>query len=876
MLQISRPARYAGSEYGCAGLPRNNPRIRLALAFPDVYEIGCSNLGLTILYRIASSYPWVHVERVFAPWKDYARQLRERREHLLSFESAAPLKSFDIIGFSLQHELLYTNALLMLDLAGIPLRSGERRESDPIIIAGGPSASNPEPLSEFIDAFALGDGENLLPAILTKAAQGKEKGKSRHAVLEDLTGIEGLYIPAFYKREDRCGPRRSITGVKQETGAPPIVKYSILRTFDKTGIYDPPIAAIEPVFDRYQIEITRGCCGGCRFCHAGSVYRPARHRPPEQILKYAVEGVLRTGYGAVSLSSLSPADYPQLEPLVLGMEDFIRRLKILLSVSSLRSYGVSEKVLRTIASVKATGITLAPEAGTRRLRNILGKQVTDEDLMKSIELLQRLGWQRVKLYFMIGLPGEDQADLEGIVETIGKCLRPAQGKRRLDISVSISNFVPKPFTAFQWERMAGPGELETKRKTIRTLARGLRVKLNFHNVHQSIIESILARGGSELSGVIEYAYRLGCDMDGWTEHFDYDRWSEALDKNGLSIEDYLRKIPEESNLPWGHIRSPVSQKFLHKELEKSRKGESSRPCPAHRGSGTCLGCGAECDQPPSLVDETALQAVSTWAATKMKEVEKERDRCFGKHLDGGERLQLAVKFKRFGRMIYTGHQDMIRVLRHILMRANIPMKYSSGFTPRPIMSFRCALPLGVIGVNEESFVEVEREPVDLDMILENLRGSTHPGVEFFDISVKDRKDVVRMIKTLPEIHWFVVLTEGAADHSLASAAEDINRRSSIPMIRKRHKRAQSPSGTGNDAIDLKQMIRTAQPFSESDLKDMPDFSGEWKVIRFDTRPAGNHIIRMEEIDSLLEPYGLTPRWHIRKLMGSRIQDADNQ
>jgi len=862
LLRVSKPARYAGPEHGAVA-PPPSPRVSLALAFPDVYEIGCSNLGIAILYRIAAGMPGVHVERAFAPWADYARELRDRRCSLVSHETGRPLRTFDIVGFSLQHELLCTNVLLMLDLAGIPLRSEARGERDPLVMAGGPSASNPEPLAPFIDAFGLGDGEPLLPAVLEAVAAAKADGRPRRALLEALAVVRGVYVPAFYRREKSAGPRFVVTGASPPAPLP--VRTSLLRRLEDSPVVDPVITALEPVFDRYQVEISRGCCGGCRFCHAGSVYRPLRHRPPDQVLRGAVEGTLRTGHSAVSLGSLSPADYPFLGPVASAMEDTLRRRRILLSVSSLRSYGVSESVLRAIASVKATGITLAPEAGTQRLRDIIGKRVTDEDLRGSLELLAGLGWRRVKLYFMIGLPGETEEDLEGIVETVRRCLQAGAGRRRMEVTAAVSNFVPKPFTAFQWEAMAALSALDEKRRVIRRAARGLRAEIAVHSAPQSIVEGILARGGGELADVIEGAFRLGASMDGWSDRFGMDVWLEALRRSGLAVEPYMEALPLEDPLPWSHIRAPVSTAWLRRELEMSRRAEAGPACGALSGAAPVHACGADCEvrqaPPASAVNVEELKARAQAAVAAF---EKQADAFFGRPLAEDERTCLALTFRRSGRAIYPGHQDMIRILRHIFSRAALPMRHSAGFTPRPVMSFRCALPVGVVGLNEQVFVEIEREPLRLDDLRAHLDRTTHPGIAFTAAAALPRRDVRALLGALPPVDWTVIVEGG--EEAARRAVEAVSGSPSLPVERRRRD-GRGAGGQASATVDLRSMIAGTRLLGGGELPEGEPLPAGTCALLFSTVPVGGGLVRMDDLRALLEPRGLAPVGFIRRLAG---------
>jgi len=862
LLDVKKPGRYAGSEYGCASIPQDC-EVSLVLIFPDVYEIGCSNLGITILYRIASSIPGVRVERAFTPWGDYIEKLKEYNETIRSYETATPLKDFDIIGFSLQHELLYTNVLLTLKLTGIPIRSNDR-DGKPLIIAGGPCTSNPEPLSPFIDAFVLGDGEPVLPRILEAVSNAKKRKTFRKELLNSLATIDGIYVPSFYEREKINEKRWFVKGKILGSNAPYPVKYSLFDDINKNSELLPIIPAIEPVFDRYQIEITRGCGWKCRFCHAGIVYKPVRHRSAESVIKEAVEGIFKTGYGSLSFSSLSSADYPYLEYVTGILKPFIESERINLSISSLRSYGLSRSVLEAISSVKATGITLAPEAGTARMRSIIGKQIKNEDLFESLELLLKSGWRRVKLYFMIGLPMESDEDVEGIAETLSEC-RKKIGTKHLSISASISNFVPKPFTAFERCRINTPQELISKKQKLILRMRRIgatNINIEFHDPYRSFLEGILSRGGLELAEILESAVSSGCYMDNWTEMFKFDSWKIAFENHGLKMEEFAMEIPEDFSLPWSHIQAPVSDEFIRKDYQKAKMGIEPDICFATSRSDSCDGCGADCDLKFFKYDTPPFE-FNSFITDRIKKHRSKSLASFGEELPSETRLSLGMGFIRFGRAIYAGHQDIVRIMEHIFRRAGLPMRYSQGFSPKPIINFRCALPLGVIGINEEVFVEIASKPQNTNDLVEILNNCTHPGIEFISSRVIERHTLKQILKNLPSITFFVILPADTKIDDIKSAVASINKREEIKIINQY--KSDEDTKEANRYLNIKGMIKNVSIAEKTSSKFFDDNDLQGHFLRFETVPQNGHLVKINHIHQILSQYNLTPLWFIRKI-----------
>ncbi len=561
MPLVSRPARYIGNEWNSVHKDHRKQAVKIALAFPDVYEVGMSHLGLSILYHLLNAQEGVVAERTFSPWVDMENLMRERRVPLFSLESHLPLKEFDIIGFTLPYELCYTNILNMLDLTGIALQSRER--DFPLIIAGGIGAFNPEPLAPFIDAFVLGDGEEVILEIVERCKGRKIRG-SKEELLRDLARLEGVYVPSFY--DVSYNEDGTIKAVKpKEAGVPCKVRKRVVADLNQ-AFY--PTATIVPyldiIHDRVTLEVMRGCGRGCRFCQAGVLYRPVREREVKLLTTLAEESVKRTGYGAVSLSSLSTGDYRDIEVLVRQLRKSFPCERVSLSLSSLHVGRFSLELVSQLKKGSKSGFTFAPEAGTERLRSVINKQIMEEDLFNTLRQLHQAGWRKVKLYFMIGLPTEEREDLEGIINLVN---RATQAKVRL--SLSVSSFVPKAHTPFQWEGMA---EMEGLREKQKFLQKGLRnkgVEIKWHEVGMSFLEAVFARGDRRLSKVILKAWEKGCRFDGWREHFRFQLWSEAFEESGIAPRFYANRVRHENEiLPWDHLDTGVDT-VKHSETPQS-------------------------------------------------------------------------------------------------------------------------------------------------------------------------------------------------------------------------------------------------------------------------------------------------------------------
>ncbi len=581
---VARPARYTGGEWNSVVKDWDTTEMKIALAYPDVYEVGMSNLGLMILYDILNRQPDVLAERVYAPWLDMEEAMRRRGIPLYSLESRRPLRDFDLIGFSLPYELNYTNALNMLDLAGLSLLAAERAGDDPLVIAGGSCAYNPEPVADFFDLFVVGEGEEVLPE-LVQAYREWQGGK--RDFLRRAAQIPGVYVPTLY--DVRYHDDGTVTAISPNApDVPPRVTKRIVRQLPPAPV-DLIVPYVNVVHDRAMIEIQRGCAQGCRFCHAGIIYRPVRERPLAEVLG-AVEAMLAsTGYSEVALLSLSSSDHTQIEALVRALTARRRQQPVAISLPSLRIDSFSVALAEMIQQRRKTGLTFAPEAGSQRLRDVINKNVTEEDLLRTAEAAYGSGWQRIKLYFMVGLPTETLEDVAAIAGLVKKVLaigRERQGQRA-KVNVSVATFVPKPHTPFQWMPLVDEAALAERQAELRRSLKGRGLHFSWHDPKTSLLEAALSRGDRRLGRVIYRAWQLGAKFDAWNESFDAGRWWQAFAEAGLAPDFYARRPrPADEVLPWAHIHVGVEGRHLWREYERSLRGETTEGC-----LDRCVHCG---------------------------------------------------------------------------------------------------------------------------------------------------------------------------------------------------------------------------------------------------------------------------------------------
>ena len=591
---VQKPGRYTGGEPGCVIKDKSKVDVRMAFCFPDTYEVGMSFLGEKILYDILNQHENWWCERVFMPWIDMKAEMERLHMPLYALESKDPVREFDIVGFTLQYELSYTNILAMLELSGIPFYSKDRDENDPLVIAGGPCVCNGEPVAPFFDVMQLGEGENMLQSICAEVEKAKKEHLPRKELLLRLAKIPGVYIPAFY--DVSYLPDGRIEKIRpNEPGIPAVVTKDILKDMNS---YEPPRRFVVPmvgaVQDRASVEVLRGCVRGCRFCQAGFLYRPMRERSPELLDSAAHDLCRNTGYDEISLSSLSTSDHSGLEEILDRMNTWAEGEHVSLSLPSLRVDNFSESLIEKTNRVRKSGLTFAPEAGTQRLRDVINKNVTWEEIERTCTIAFRSGYTSVKLYFMMGLPTETMEDIEGIAETAQRVVNlyyslPDKPKgKSVQVTISVACFVPKPDTPFQFCPQDTKEMLEAKQKHLLESVHSKKIKVNYHASDTSYLEAVFAKGDRRLAPVILDAYRHGCYFDGWEEHFKYAEWLECFDRAGLDPQFYSRRvIGLDEVTPWSHLDCGVSHDYLVREYQKAMQGVTTRPC-----NRACSGCGA--------------------------------------------------------------------------------------------------------------------------------------------------------------------------------------------------------------------------------------------------------------------------------------------
>ena len=592
LKKVEKPARYIGMEINSVNKDLED-KVKFAFCFPDIYDVGMSHMGLHILYNLINEEDDFLCERVFSPWTDMEELMRQEDIPLFTLESKEEVRNFDFLGFTLQYEMSFTNILNILDLARIPLLSRDRGEEDPIIIAGGPCAYNPEPIADFIDVFVIGEGEEIVLELLNKYKEHKANKGDKESFLREILSIKGIYIPKFYKVEYKeDGTIKEMIPLIEE--APKRIEKRMVRNLDE--MYSPRkviVPYIETVHDRIMLELFRGCTRGCRFCQAGMIYRPIREKSPARLLDLAEDLVKSTGYENISLSSLSTCDYSQLQLLVSSLMDRFSEDNVGLSLPSLRLDSFSLNILKEIEKVRKSGLTFAPEAGSQRLRDVINKGVTEEDLITAVSYAFKEGWSRIKLYFMLGLPTETDEDVLGIRDLayLVKDLffkRPKEERRgNFSVTASASCFVPKPFTPFQWVKQDTIEEFKRKAHLVKDSIRDKRINFNYHDPGLSYVEAVVARGDRRLGKALLKAWEKGCKFDGWSEHFKYDLWLEAFEEAGIDGSFYAHRERDKDEIfPWDFIDIGVSKKFLYREYERALAGETTDDCRID-----CKGCG---------------------------------------------------------------------------------------------------------------------------------------------------------------------------------------------------------------------------------------------------------------------------------------------
>lgn len=768
LLAVEKPVRYTGDEIGSS--PKKEAELRFVLAFPDVYEVGMSHLGLQILYDILNREEGIAAERVYTPWPDREAQLRSLGEPLATLESQTPLARADIIGFTLQYELSYTNILTMLDLAGIPFRAKDRGEEFPLITAGGPCACNPEPLADFLDAVLLGDGEEAIVEIAAACRERKKRGESKQWLLERLAAIEGVYVPSFF--EPSCNEDGTIGAITPLRSGYDRVRRRFLANLDTAPYPTAPVVPfLKTIHDRVSIEIGRGCTRGCRFCQAGYLYRPVRERSPETILRLVEETLRNTGYDEVSLLSLSTGDYGCLTPLLRELMLRYAHERIAVALPSLRVGSLSQELVEEIRKVRKTGFTLAPEAGSERLRNIINKGISEEDLLRNAFEAFSNGWRVIKLYFMIGLPGETEEDLLGIADLARKVKLEGRRAGGGEVNVSVSTFVPKPHTPFQWEPQITTEETVAKQRFLRDELKKRKMGLKWHDAPLSFMEGVFARGDRRLGAVLAKAWELGCRFDGWGDRLNRHAWHEAFAACGIDPAFYHRRRGRDEILPWEHLDFGVTKTFLHSELEKAWTGEPTGDC----RSGICTGCGI-CD-----FDRIAMRTTDpTWR--------KESTAATTVHpADTGEKVTMRLRYTKTGAMRYLSHLEMIGLFTRAVGRARLPIRFSQGFHPHPKFSFATALSVGVVSWAE--YLNLELVPgLAPEEVQARLNAALPEGMRILE-TVVIAPGTPSLSVLMDKVRYRVILPEEIV-HGLAGKAEEFLCRDSVPLRREKKGRVQ--------------------------------------------------------------------------------------
>jgi radical SAM family uncharacterized protein/radical SAM-linked protein len=688
--------------------------VKIALAFPDIYEIGMSHLGLKILYEILNALPGVVAERVYTPWVDMERELKQAKMPLFTLESKTPLIEFDIIGFSIQYELSYTNVLNMLHLSGIPLLARDRKDNTyPLIIAGGPCTFNPEPLAEFIDVFCIGEAEELIVELVSEFKYSRDKGEDKKELLLRLAQIQGVYIPCFYDVEyNQDGTLKAFK--PNVSGIPEKIKKRIVDIEKVSASIRPVIPFIEIVHDRATIEILRGCSHGCRFCQAGFVYRPYRSRKLETLVSQAQQIIQNTGYEEISLSSLSSSDHPCILELIKILGRYFGR-KVAISLPSLRLSSVIPEISAMLANIKKTGLTIAPEAGTKRLAKVINKDIMVEELIFVLKEAYKYGWNTVKLYFMIGLPTETQEDIEGLIALINNI----SNKQKKQLRISLSFFVPKPHTPFQWEKQDTILHLKEVQQYIKKNIRYRydKIKFNWHEVETSFLEAIFTRGDRRLSQVLIKAFETGIRFDAWSDYFKFDVWMDIFKSTGISPEFYTnRKRDFSEQLPWEHIDIGVTKEYLIREANRAYQEISTPEC----SKGKCMECGA-C----AMEKEDIMQQKTN--------TQKQQGIHITRYIPPGylrltsRKIMVRLQYTREKEIIYISHLDIIRMFVRALNRAEIPVAYTTGFSPHPRLSFGHPLNIGVLSKAEFLDIELEK-PMALDILIQRLNKVLPTGI----------------------------------------------------------------------------------------------------------------------------------------------------
>jgi len=738
---VQMPSRYLGSEVNRIKKDWDTVALHVVLAFPDLYEIATSHFGIQILYHILNSQKDTLAERVFAPAADLEEQLRTNGIPMGSLESATPLRDFDIIGFSLLYELNYTNMLNMLDLAGIAFLAADRKNGDPLLIAGGPCTCNPEPVADFFDAMVIGDGEDVILQMTEAWKDWRHTGDDRkERLLERWSRIQGVYIPSFF---DFSMDETAQAKVTPRFDNYKIVEKAVVANLDRAPIpFNPIIPFGKPIHDRLRLEIARGCTRGCRFCQAGMIYRPVRERQPDSIVDMAMNALQCTGYEDLSLLSLSTGDYSCIAPLINQIMRYGEKKHVAVSLPSLRAGSLTPALMEMIRKVRKTGFTIAPEAGSQRLRNVINKNISEADIVDTVTNAFSWGWKVIKLYFMIGLPTETQEDLEAIVALVKRLtnVSGSNGKKGR-INVSVATFVPKPHTPFQWEAQISLATAMQKMKWLKDNLRMKNVHFKWQDPRVSQVEGIWSRGDRRLGKVLIDAWKNGCRFDGWTDFFNYNRWAAVFNKNGIDLADTVKTHVDSGRpLPWDHIHFGIDPSYLIQERMRALEGKTTADC----RTGNCCGCG--------VCDFKRIKPI-TYDNQKMG---FQADIPIEVKTPNAVSINYRVSFKKMGLARFLGHLEMVKLFIRAIRRAGIPIKYSQGFHPMPKISFEDTLPMGMQSECEQMWIALT-ESMDIDRLIFLLQEQLPEGMEIISCFAQSGK---KAFERDPQLHYRIKLIDG--------------------------------------------------------------------------------------------------------------------
>ena len=714
---VQRPSSYLGLEKNRIKKDPDKVKLLFAMAFPDLYEIGTSHFGMQILYSILNNRNEIAAERIFTPGPDMESYLKSSNTPLVSLESHRPAGMFDIIGFSLLYELNFTNILTILNLAGIPFLAKDRDLSYPLIIAGGPCTCNPEPVADFFDIMVIGDGEEAILQISDAWIEWKENGENnKDDLLKILSSIKGVYVPSFFEpKYNEAGfqiLRPKYTNID--------IERAIIDDLDKAPFPDQPIIPFgRPVHDRLRLEIARGCTRGCRFCQAGMIYRPVRERSPENLLKLSDSSLNSTGYEDISLLSLSTGDYCSIEYLMESLMTKYESDHIAISLPSLRAGTLSHNLMNLIKKVRKTGFTIAPEAGSQRLRNFINKNITATDIENTVLNALDMGWKTIKLYFMIGLPTETDDDIKAIeelVKNLRKHKKDGKGKNlNIKLNISVSTFIPKTHTPFQWCSQISLNDSKKKITYLKNQLRHSGIHFKWQNPETSFMEGLWARGDRRLSSLLIAAYNKGCRLDGWSDMFRFDLWKDALSETGINTDFFTTRTREtDEPLPWDHINSKIKKEFLKNEFQKALSYESTNDCRL----GDCNQCGT--------CDFKNIKPI-TYICTSKKDIKRPEK-------TGGieqSYKKLRVFYSKTGLAKYFGHLELANIFIRTLKREKIPLKFSEGYHPKPKISFEDPLPIGLESLSELLYITVP-ENIKPESLINNLNKHLPEGLKIFD------------------------------------------------------------------------------------------------------------------------------------------------